>query len=51
MVPRADPALWILPACAILTLSGVGLLVPRRAALAAPPPPPFCAKDAHGSLR
>ena len=34
---RPDPALAILPFCAILALSGVGLLVPRQSAQAAPP--------------
>ncbi len=37
MARRTDPALWLLPVCAVLTLSGVGLLVPRRSASAAPP--------------
>ena len=36
---RTDPALTLLPVCAVLALSGVSLLVPRRAAQAAPPPP------------
>ena len=46
MAKRPDLALAILPLCAVLTLSGVTLLAPRRAAQAAPPVSPAAAKPA-----